>query len=177
MNVSLSLNPMSVFEYFRNKGNRNRDQVADYLDQIANEAKALADVWDAVIKDFQLHQGRFNVEDHQQLLSNLEIYAVSNAPHFARLNMFYREVSKAAEGKLKPRDLDSVAMVLGNLLYQREVTLEKYQSQVQQLRASIFVAADNKLSDFQELSTLSAALHKEAAALDVLAKTIRVQLG
>ncbi len=177
MSISLSLNPMSILDYFRSKENRNRDQVASYLDEIANDAKALAEVWDSVIKDLIQRKGHFNLDHHSDLLNRLEAFKEPNAPYFTRLAAFYRSISQATAGKLDPAKLDSVVIHLGHLLYDREITLKTYQSALAELRQSVFLSADNHSADFQDLSKLSAALHREAAAIEVLAKTIRVQQG
>lgn len=177
MSFSLSLNPVAVFEYFRSKTNRNRDQVAEYLDEIAKEARALAEVWDSVIQDLLEHKGKFDLNDHKEILLKLGTFKEPNRPYFSRLAMFYRDISQATAGKLPSEKMELVVVQLGRLLYSREITLKRYQAAIEYLRDSVFDATQSDFTEFSDLSTLSGALHEEAAALEVLAKTIKVQQG
>lgn len=81
------------------------------------------------------------------------------------------------EGKLDNNVRENIMNHLGSLLYKRELTMAAYQRTVDEISKSLFIASDNSLEDFKELSSLSIALHKEAAALDVLAQSFRVRQG
>jgi hypothetical protein len=104
----------------------------------------------------------------------MESYWTENAGPFSRLWSFYYEFSKTAEGRLDEEWRENIMNHLGTLLSQRDLTLTTFTQAVSKVSISILFDADNSLEDFKNLSSLSMALHKEAAALHVLAKSYRV---
>lgn len=173
--MGVSINLLSLLETLLKSRYRSRDRIADYLDQVAAEARTIAEIWDTVISELQSGAGKFSPDSN--LRNVLARYNAPNAGPFFRLDEFYHEFSKATDGKLDKEWRENILSHLGGLLYHRDITLEKYQEALKNIHNPIFVADDNLLADFKDLSHLSMALHKEAAALDVLAKSFRVVQG
>jgi hypothetical protein len=90
---------------------------------------------------------------------------------------FYQQITQATEGRLKTEWKESVIDCLGRLLYDREITIKTYRKALNGLKTSIFVEDTNALDDFKDLAKICNALHREAAAIEVLAKTIRTRSG
>ena len=170
--MGLSINPLSLIDSYFNRRYRDHDELADFLDEVATEANVLANIWDKAIDDLQTGTGRFNPDTKTRLI--LDRYLYMNTGPFSRLQEFYYVFSKTVEGKLDNEPRENVMTHLGTLLVQRDLTLRTFAEAVSKINNAAFVEADNSAEDFKNLSTLSMALHKEAAALHVLAKSYRV---
>jgi len=85
--MGLSINPLSLLEVFFDRQDRNSDHVADFLDEVAEEAKALAEIWDRVIEDLSSQTGKFKPDSNT--LEILRRYEGFNAGPFFRLREFY----------------------------------------------------------------------------------------
>jgi len=175
--MGLSISPSSFLKLFVDKKHRTKDKVADYLDSIAAEARALAEVWDVVVTELANESKAVNVHTDDRLTAILREFKEPNAPHFCRLRVFYKELRLVTDGKLPAKHQENIASALSNLLFGREVTLKRYQDTVRGLQQSVFVDDESTLDDFQDLAKLCNALHREAAAIEVLAKTVRAQAG
>jgi len=173
--MGLSINPASLLDVFIKRGYRNRDHVADFLDEVAEQAQTLAKIWDRVIDDLSGETGKFKPDANA--LEILRRYDTDNAGPFSQLQEFYRCFSATMEGKLNEEWHRNIIGHLGALLRKRDLTLETYQRVVSGISKSSFVDNENSLEDFKDLSRLSIALHKEVAALVVLAHSFRVRQG
>jgi hypothetical protein len=45
MGLGISLNPADIFKIFSERSSRTRLQIASWLDEVAKEARDLADIW------------------------------------------------------------------------------------------------------------------------------------
>jgi hypothetical protein len=131
--------------------------------------------WDAAIKELLSGKASFKSADGKWLYSSDQMN--SNYGPYFRLQEFYSSFSSAVEGKLDDDWRENIVSHMGELLFSREVTLKKYRQTVHKIQTSTFLDADNSVEAFQDLSTLSMALHKEAAALYVLAQSFRISKG
>lgn len=172
--MGLSVNPLYLVETFLKGRYRNRDQVADYLDQVAIEAQALADVWDKVISELLCNEVFVLDRKTEQIIDG---YHYDNAGPFSSLCYFYQQFTTATEGKVSEEWRNTIMNHLGALLRERNITLETYREALLNVKHSAFISPDNASDDFRDLSRLSMALHREAAALGVLAKSFRVAQG
>jgi len=173
--MGLSINPLTLLDSFLKGRYRSRDQVADFLDEVAKEARVLAEVWDEAIKQLLSSTGEFKPDS--KIRGVLWQYDADNAGPFFRLREFYYQFSRTMEGKLDNESRSGIINHLGSLLYTRDITLLAFQKAVKDVDGSFFVENDNSIEDFKDLSRLALALHREAAALDVLAKSVRVRQG
>jgi uncharacterized membrane protein YadS len=57
------------------------------------------------------------------------------------------------------------------------VTLSSYERALQTEQNALLFGEGNTVNDFEDVTQLAQALHREAAALGVLAKTVKVKLG
>jgi len=169
--MGLSLNPLDVFKIFQDKKSKNRELVADYLDSIAKEAANLALVWEEVAR--KVINGDWAGD--RETLSRIDKYQLAqNAPYYYRLSSFYEDISNALEGHISLEKRGNIIDHLGYLLMRRNITKDRYESMVSNLKQTWFIDDSNTIQDFSDLARSVEALHKEAAALDVLAKKFRV---
>ena len=95
---------------------------------------------------------------------------------FYRVRQFYDSVWLATEGVLDADRRESIVYQLGAMLQTRAMTLSQYRQYVENLEESSFVDDQNQLEDFKDFSRLVDALQREAASIDVLAKSIRAMI-
>src|SRR5690348_15624726 len=125
--MGLSINPLTLLDSFLKGRYRTRDQVADFLDDVAREARVLAEVWDEAIKQLLSSTGEFKPDS--KIRGVLWSYDADNAGPFFRLREFYNQFSRTMEGKLDDEWRTSIISHLGSLLYTRDITLQTYQKQ------------------------------------------------
>lgn len=148
-----------------------KEELYNYLDSIAEEAKSLATVWQSVYES--LGDKPIKIENNNTWRNEFDKFSVPNAPYYARLATFYDYLTVATKGDYSKKHRDNFVSHLSVILYIREATLKEYRNRLKKINSSIIVATDNPIEDIRRLSESVLFLHKEAAALEVLAKTIR----
>ena len=175
--VAVSVNPASLLDILalllRRKKER-KDKVIEYVESIANEAASLAGVSQKLFDE--LAQGKsITPETHPELADEIHRHSMPNAPNYTRLLEFYNWVSAALGDKLDGWHRDSLVDHLARLLRARDLTLQAYRTaESKYVRQPVFfLGSDNETVDVGDLAQSVAALHREAAALHILAKTLR----
>lgn len=174
--MRLSISPSGFLKLFMDKKFRTKDMAADYLDSIAAEARNLAEVWEQVVDELMTGSGEMG-EDDPRIKDKLQEYKEPNAPYYYRLMNFYKEVSHVTAGRIDQEKREGFIDRLGWLLYNRKVTLKAYREALRHVKMSVFVDDQNSLHDFRDLTKLCNALHREAAAIEALAKSVRAKAG
>ena len=170
--MGLTIDPSKITDLFLQRRSNSRQAVAEYLTKIAEEATALAEIWEDIAQELpdktvDLREGT--------IATRLRRYNTPNTGPFYRLAIFYESLSSAIGGKVDHDFQESFVSRLGHLLYSRNLTLKEYQELVQKDNVpNLFLDASTRPDDFLQLDSLVEALHREAAALHVLAATYRV---
>lgn len=167
----LSVNPSDILKLFSEKYYRDKESIVSYIESIAEAAASLAKVWELIRND--LAKGVCEISKHPELMLVLEQNLFVNASPFYRLQRFYENVSTVAEGRINKEREEDIVHCLGTLLRSRQITRETYEHALSRMRLSFFFDSENSIEDLRELSKAVDVLQREAAALDVLAKTIR----
>lgn len=169
--VEVSLNPVDVIKLVTDYYKKRSDHVENLLNSVAKEARAIANIWDEAIQE--LARGALSPTKAKRFSERL--YAASktpNAPDFARLREFYYVISGGVRG-LSSTNQELALTYIGQLIIDRDVTKAAFERAVNADRKPVFLDPSNTLKMFNDIRASVDALHREAAALEVLAKTYR----
>jgi hypothetical protein len=176
--MGLSISPdfwiLSVF-----KNNKERDlKIADYLDQIAEEATSLAKIWENVAKSI-LTTGIADAEGNTVWIRLVErpewtIYS-KNIPR-SRLEIFYDRIASILDNNQRG-ELDFVICKIGAILQKRKLTRDMIEEDLKRLKDSRFFDKNNKIKDEITLNESIALLNREVAALCSYAKEYRTKIN
>jgi hypothetical protein len=179
--MAISLNPANVLDilgFLLKRKKESREKVVEYVESIAEEASSLAAVWQKLFDELA-SGATVSLDKDPALASEIRKYSQPNAPHYTRLMEFYNWASAALGDKLDTYHRASLADHLGGLLRTRDITLQSYRESYDWLerrrggQALFCLDSASAGVDVRDLAQSVAALHREAAALHVLAKTLR----
>lgn len=198
----------SIVSHFLARRRREREQIARYLEDIAEYAGRLAAIWVQLLEEYSNGAQEPSVPVPEPLLQRIDEMSTSTSfrrpftlsrhrhvqiPVFTALSYFYEELFDVIGGKLDLKTertfIDTLARLLADRQLAREVvewrlsqlpnvrvTVLGDQSRQEVVPAMLFVDGSIDQADVTSLSTAVLALQKEAAALDVLAKTFRAKM-
>jgi hypothetical protein len=164
--------PAEVLSFWRSKKTARHDAVATYLQTVAGEAAALASQWNAYAAAIESELEKPSVSESVAILrlENLGVISFPN-PSYSRVVLHYRNLSKAI-GDLISQDVhEEAAHALGGVIKARMEVKDLLVRACQILRDDGALPVETAAMARVALE----ALHQEAAALDVLAKTYRVR--
>lgn len=181
--MGLGLSVDKLLEMFRADRRRSRETIADYLDAVAAQATALASIWRGILSNAHLVQveegdglmGAFRrVRERDMRRTYPEIFE-PNAPAFAMLSMFYREVTLAIGGRIDKPSQEELMADLANMILDRTRALESRNEFIQAAidRGTSAEEVDRALN---HLTTAVESLGEEAAALATLALRWRANM-
>jgi hypothetical protein len=162
--------------------NKRRDQLQDdeifaYLDDIASQAVLVANVWEHVLMELTEAKLETDRVSGRKILQKYDI-APPNTVLFSNLMAFYGLLEETLKGRLSNSWADRVIMTLNRLIEARMTTRGIIEAlRVRSESSEVFVGQESNTGDLKELSRSVELLYREAAALDVLAKTIRLTKG
>lgn len=175
--MGLSLNPANIlFKYIDNKKEKDI-RIAEFLDDIASEATNLAEVWEDCVD-------RLKTEAHIDVFdikSGKSFHAVShpgrymNARPLSRLEEFYRNVSSVLDVKHNEKT-DAVICKIAKIIQQRNIAKNLVEENLKNTKDAIFFDKNNASDSLYTLENSVVAMHKEAAALHVYAKSFRAKI-
>ena len=176
--MAFSMNPanlLDVVALLLRRKKEKKEKVVEYVESIAQEAASLAGVWQKLFDD--LARGASVTPEMSPLFATeIRRYKEPNAPYYTRLVGFYNWMSVALGDKLDSYSRENLISHLANLLQARNLTLQLYRETTEEYEKYsgpiFFLESNNKQIDVKDLAQAVAALHKEAAALHVLAKTL-----
>jgi hypothetical protein len=160
------------------KNNKERDlKVAEYVDQIAEEATGLANIWENVVRAI-LETGIAEAESDTVWIRLVErpewtIYS-KNIPR-SRLETFYDKVSNIL-GNSQRGEQDFVICKIGAILQKRKLTKEIIEEELKRIRDAKFFDKNNQNKDEISLTESISLLNSEVAALCSFAKDYRAKL-
>ena len=183
MGIGLSLNPADVWKVFSEKNQRNKAQVADWLDAVAIEARKLADVWKGISVDLLAaeNEGPKARERVAKELWNKYADFEPNTPYFYRLKKFYANASSVLGGRGGSTLIDVLSGSAGTILQEREKTINIYDFFLKRYRPRLiseveFFNTANSDKDLNDLASIVKAMDREAAALEVIAINFRASV-
>ncbi len=170
--MKFSINPVSIYKIIAKQRGNSKSRVSEYLELIAVEARDLADIWERIGDDI-IDKGFASLANSEAMNEFRNVIRPKNARPYYRLNNFYEQISIVTHGKVDNQLRETFINHLGRLIFQREVTLESYKKMIRKCQVTCFIDESNSHFDFEDFSALAQGLNKEAAALEVLAKTIK----
>ncbi|MFL5741824.1 MAG: hypothetical protein ACJ75B_16500 [Flavisolibacter sp.] len=175
--MGLSISPnfwiLSVF-----KNNKDRDlKIADYLDQIAEEATSLAKIWENVVRSI-IANGTADAESNTIWIRLVErpewtIYS-KNIPR-SRLEIFYDRIASILDNNQRG-EMDFVICKIGSILQKRKLTKDIIEDDLKRLKDARFFDKNNNIKDETSLTESIALLNREVAALCSYAKEYRTKI-
>lgn len=175
--MSISLNPQAwIFNYIENKKER-KVKIADYLDKIASAAFDLAQAWEKVALSILTH-GEIDEESGKllkALIETEELVELTNVGYMSRLSGFYNRISKVL-GERYRELTDLVVYKIGTILKTRNLTKAKIEVELKNIKSAVFF--DDPNEDYTDVSIIESIkiLHREAAALYVIAQEFRAMI-
>lgn len=175
--MGISISPASWILNM-SKNNKDRDlKIAEYLDQIAEEANSLAKVWEDIAKTV-LSNGVAEAENNLVWIRLIErpewtIYS-KNIPR-SRLEIFYDRMSSVL-GKSSKGDLDFLICKIGAILQKRTLNKEGIEQELRRIKEVRFFDKSNHIKDELNIQDSVSLLNREAAALNTFAKEFRTKI-
>jgi hypothetical protein len=160
------------------KNNKERDlKIAEYLDQITEEAASLAKIWETVSNTI-LANGSAEAESNTIWIRLVErpewtIYS-TNIPR-SRLEIFYDRVSNLL-GKSSRGEMDFFICKIGALLQKRRLTKEIIEEELKRIKEVRFFDKANKIKEDMTIPESITLLNSELAALSIFAKEFRTKI-
>jgi hypothetical protein len=160
------------------KNNKERDtKIAEYIDQIAEEATALAKIWENVVRSIN-ESGIAEAESDTvwiRLVERPEWTIYSKSIPRSRLETFYDKVSNIL-GNSQRGEQDFVVCKIGAILQKRKLTKEIIEEELKRIKDARFFDKNNQIRDEITLSESVSLLNSEVAALSSFAKEFRAKL-
>ena len=182
--MELSINPSQILKLLSNKKTKEKEAVFDYLDSIAEEARELVEIWESIVRNASANKARWIYVDFPSIRTSIDLdplddpdFTTSNSAMYSRLALYYWHVTPALRGRIKEHWQNSFMLQLSVLIEPRNLTKEAYEKFISGIRDPFFFDKRNSIDDLKEFSQSVLALQREAAALEVLAKTIRAAGG
>jgi len=160
------------------KNNKERDiKIAEYIDQIADEAAGLAKIWENVVRSIS-ETGIAEAESDTvwiRLVERPEWTIYSKSIPRSRLETFYDKVSNIL-GNSQRGEQDFVICKIGAILQKRKLTKEIIEEELKRIRDARFFDKNNQIRDEITIKESVSLLNSEVAALSSFAKEFRAKL-
>jgi len=177
--LKLSVNPASsIFKWMDNKREAQL-RIADYLDSIASEATHLASVWqelaEAIIK-----LNKVDPQENEKVIELVKLpdgHERMNIRPYSRLKKFYAASSDVLAEHGNYKEIDPVIFKIGSLLNERNLTKEFVESKLSGIGKQSFYDENSYNDSFNTLKGSVKAMHSEAAALEIFAKSFRAKIS
>jgi hypothetical protein len=160
------------------KNNQERDlKIAEYLDQITEEAGSVAKIWENVTGSI-ISNGIAEAENNAIWLRLVErpewtIYS-KNIPR-SRLEIFYDRVSSVL-GKSTRGEMDFFICKIGAILQKRKLTKETIEEELKRIKDVRFFDKANQTKEDMSIAESISLLNSEVAALSIFAKEFRTKI-
>jgi hypothetical protein len=177
MGIGISLNPADVFKIFSERAGRRHTQIATWVEEVAVEARQLADTWKST-DIAPLEATKRGPEERKRIVKELQAtYSefAPNQPHFSRLRAFYQGASSVLGGRTDVSVFSQISNAMGSILLERDKALHSYNEFMREsdLSGLALINTENSPNDLRNLTRIAGVLDREAAALEVLAKNLK----
>lgn len=175
--MGISISPDSwLLNLFKNSKERDL-KIADYLDQIVEEANNLAKIWENVIRSVQTI-GVANAESNTVWIRLVErpewtIYS-KNIPR-SRLEIFYDRVSSVLS-KNNRGEMDYFICKIGAILQKRKLTKDSVEEDLRRIKDVRYFDKTHQVNGEISLAESINLMNKEVAALSLFAKEFRTKI-
>jgi len=160
------------------KNNKERDlKIAEYIDQIAEEATGLAKIWENVVRSVK-ESGIAEAESDTvwiRLVERPEWTIYSKSIPRSRLETFYEKVSNIL-GNSQRGEQDFMICKIGAILQKRKLTKDIIEEDLKRIKEARFFDKNNQIRDEIRLDDSVSLLNSEVAALSSFAKEFRSKL-
>jgi hypothetical protein len=180
--MGLSLSAEKLLEMLFKQRKDRKEQIALYLELVAEDAKTLAEIWQNAIQEtkrrFKANTVIFAAETQEDIdqtdymLHCARIYSANWAP-FYRLEATYYDATNVLGGRVKSEFQNLFLHHLAKLILERNKAKEALTEVNRLTTASLFVDDQNRgqsINDFVELVEI---IQREAATLEILARRFR----
>jgi hypothetical protein len=138
-----------------------REQLIEFLEKIAEDARSLADAWGAILVEIKAREAGPSSPHHSPKLSLQQQI-------FTRLAVFYENASRVIEGRMDTDWRSSIFDRLAALMHTRNITRSMYESQLIHYSSPFILGSGRKEVVWSNIESSVAALNKEAATLEAL---------
>ena len=160
------------------KNNKERDlKIAEYIDQIAEEATGLAKIWENVVRSVK-ESGIAEAESDTvwiRLVERPEWTIYSKSIPRSRLETFYEKVSNIL-GNSQRGEQDFMICKIGAILQKRKLTKDIIEEDLKRIKEARFFDKNNQIRDEIRLDDSVTLLNSEVVALSSFAKEFRSKL-
>jgi len=160
------------------KNNKERDlKIAEYIDQIAEEATGLAKIWENVVRSVK-ESGIAEAESDTvwiRLVERPEWTIYSKSIPRSRLETFYEKVSNIL-GNSQRGEQDFMICKIGAILQKRKLTKDIIEEDLKRIKEARFFDKNNQIRDEIRLDDSVSLLNSEVVALSSFAKEFRSKL-
>jgi hypothetical protein len=175
--MGISLNPVEVLKFFKERGVRDKQAVADYLERIAGVAGGVAERWTIALSKWQqldlLSGKNGGLPSWQEIWLN-EIEGRQQLSLLLEAAEHYQRASSVLAGRLSKSEMDDLFIYLGGLLESRSRAKELYDLEIESSRESQFSLDNVKFRlPLQTIKEMVEAMQGQAAALRALAVAVR----
>lgn len=176
--MELSLNAENILRFFKERRNQEKREVVEYLEEVAYMAKQLAMIWEDLCKQslksalnpFAEIQYQKSVEKLYRTMG----FSTNATPYYTLIN-FYHMLSHAVGGKIEGEWMEQLLERMALIILQRNHVRDNYEKTMSGFHRMVFLDSQNTDEDVKQFTRSVDALRREAAALDVLVKTIKVK--
>jgi hypothetical protein len=164
--------PAEIVNFWRSRRTERHRKMSDYLEAVAAEATALADRWNSLASDLERELGKPQLAGSEvvQQLAMLGTIAHPN-PEYDKIVLHYRTLSTVIGGLVSEEIHTEAANALGAIIKARTELKDLLVSACKLLQSDKTLPSDT----VEQVRMALAALHQEAAALDVLAKAYKAK--
>jgi hypothetical protein len=157
--MALSLNVADVFHWFQERGVHDRQSILIYVEEIANAARELADLWCSSIAALP------DAEKSNQIKFGRQTFLCT------QIEGFYGSASKVIAGRLRPEQRERLFFLLGAFLdSRRQATLMHCRAVTNYLDPN---SRHNQAEIIEQARQLGNLLQANAADLQLLVSEIR----
>jgi hypothetical protein len=175
--MSLTAPVTTLLQFFLKRKGEERERIADYLDSIAEDAKGLAELWREILKKY--NEGIKDPsadEGIDKAITDLGAYSFAQEYRFSKLEAFYEDISKVIGGKGEDELQSGIMGTLGALLQFRNLAKDRVEAKLAHARQKVFLDEENSQAEIRNIESAVLAMQREAASLEVLAKTYRATI-
>jgi hypothetical protein len=178
--MAFSLNPLEFLKLLSENRQRNKAEMAIWLQQTAADAVILAEKWTdfkntyskGIIDGTSEYKDLWTNEPHDSFMTTMMIYYLNlqcTARPAYRLAEYYKQASRVFNGRVRKETLDQYSDTVANILQRRNQIKLLYISMFGDGNEPAHQIESVNQEKWQEFTTAIDMLNREAAALEVLA--------
>jgi len=175
--MGISIRPDKLLLLFFDNKKERKLRIAEYLEEIAQEATNIAEIWDKVLtalsSNSKLDSGsRIKLD---KLLGRPEGCRMINGMPVSRLQSFYESASSVL-GSENRDDLEYILFRISYILKERGFTVGMVQKELSTIKKAKYFDDKNKTSNTLSIADSIDIMYKEAASLYVFAKEYKANI-